>query len=218
MKRLAAFLFALSFISAAQAQADEPPICTDRPTKANSVCSVPPGRIQLETSALGWSLTEVRDSHTELLTVASSFAKIGLTDRSDLQIGFTPFAELTSRAGGVSDRVSAFGDLLVRYKHQLTGEGAPVQLAVIPFLKLPTAADGLGNDKVEGGLAVPISFALADPVTMTLGPEFDLLADADGDGRHLALVNLITSRCPSRRVGRSSASFGQISTSILAAQ
>ena len=44
-------------------------------------------------------------------------------------------------------------------------------------MKLPTAGRGLGNGKVEGGLAVPVSFALAGPVTMTLGPELDLLAD-----------------------------------------
>ena len=66
-----------------------------------------------------------------------------------------------------------------------------MQIAAIPFVKLPTAADGLGNGRVEGGVAVPISFALFGPATMTLGPELDVLADADGDGRHLALVNLV---------------------------
>lgn len=172
------------------------PICTDRPTKANAVCTVPAGRIQVEANALGWTLTRVEGTRTELLTVASSVAKFGLTDRSDLQISVTPFAELTARAGGGSSRASGFGDVLVRYKHRLTGPDAPVQLAVIPFVKLPTAAEGLGNDEIEGGLAVPISFTLAGPVTMTLGPELDLIADADGSGRHLALVNLINIALP----------------------
>lgn len=189
MRRGAAFALALSIAAAAQAQ--DPPICTDRPARANAVCTVPAGRIQLETSALGWSLTEAGGDRTELLTFASSSAKVGLTDRSDLQIGFTPFAELTSRTAGSSQRVSGFGDILVRYKHRLTSAEAPVQLAVIPFVKLPTAARGLGNGRVEGGVAVPISVPLGGPVTMTLGPELDLLADADGSGRHLALVNLV---------------------------
>lgn len=188
MKRAGTLIAALSIAGAAQAQ--DAPICTDRPAKANAVCTVPPGQFQLETSALGWTLTEAGTGRTELLTVASSFAKVGLTGRSDLEIGFTPLAELTSRAPGASDRVSGFGDTLVRYKHRLTSAGAPVQMAVIPFVKLPTAADGLGNGKIEGGVALPIAFALAGPVTMTLGSELDVLADADGSGRHLAVVNL----------------------------
>jgi hypothetical protein len=65
-----------------------------------------------------------------------------------------------------------------------------VQLALIPFVKLPTAKRGIGNRKVEGGLAVPVSFGLGG-ITATLGPEADLLADGDGGGRHVALVNLI---------------------------
>ena len=62
---------------------------------------------------------------------------------------------------------------------------------LIPFVKLPTADGDIGNGKVEGGLAVPISIATGGPVTVVLGPELDLLADADGDGHHPALVNLV---------------------------
>ncbi|HET9640711.1 MAG TPA: transporter [Allosphingosinicella sp.] len=189
MKRAAAFHVALCAAGAAQAQ--DAPICTDRPTKANAVCTVPPDQFQLETSALGWMLNEAGAGRTELLTVTSSFAKMGLTERSDLEIGFTPFAELTSRAPGAFDRVSGFGDTLFRYKHRLTSASAPVQLAAIPFAKLPTAAGGLGNGKVEGGVALPVSFAFAGPATITLGPELDVLADSDGSGRHPALVNLV---------------------------
>lgn len=190
MTRIALLAFLMSIAGTARAQ-DAPPICTDRPTKANAVCTVPPGAFQIETSAIGWTLTEVGGIRTELLTIGSSFAKIGLTDRSDLQIGFAPFAGLTTKGAGASDRISGFGDILVRYKHRVTREGASVQVAAIPSIKLPTASAGLGNDQVEAGLALPISFALAGAVTMTLGPEVNLLADADGAGRHFALVNLV---------------------------
>ena len=43
---------------------------------------------------------------------------------------------------------------------------------------------------------MPISFALAGPVTMTLGPEIDLLADGDGHGRHAAIVQLVNLSAP----------------------
>lgn len=194
MKRLAIFVLALGTASAGAAQ--DPPICTDRPTKANAVCTVVPGRIQLETSALGWSLTESGGNRSELLTLASSTAKIGLSNRSDLQIGFTPLAQLTNRGSGSKERMSGFGDILVRYKHRLTATDAPVQAAVLPFIKLPTARRGLSNGQVEGGVAVPTSFSLAGPATLTLGPELGLLADSDGRGHHLALVNLVNLSLP----------------------
>lgn len=185
----------LAMAAGGTAQAQEAPICTDRPAKANAVCTVPAGRFQIETNAIGWSLTDLAGTRTELLTIGASVAKLGLDGRSDLQIGFTPYAELRT-PNGPRSRVSGIGDVIVRYKRRLTGADSPVQVAAIPFVKLPTAADGLGNGRVEGGIALPIGFALSGGATMTLGPELDLLADADGDGRHLALVNLVNLSAP----------------------
>ena len=122
--------------------------------------------------------------------------KLGLSDRSDLQIGFVPFVEATSRQAGLRTRASGVGDLTIRYKHRLTASDAPVQLALIPFVKLPTASRGLGNGRVEGGLAAAVSLPLAGGVTLTLGPEVDLLADADGRGRHVNLVGLVNLSAP----------------------
>ena len=180
-----------AFLAAAAAQA-EAAICTDRPAKANAVCTVPVGKWQLESNAAGWSRTEAGGVKTEVLSLGSSVLKVGLSDRSDLQIGVTPYIDI--RSG--SSHLSGAGDVTVRYKHRLTATKAPVQVALIPFVKLPTAKRGIGNRKLEGGLAVPISFALVGPVTAVLGPELDLLADADGHGRHLALVNVINLSVP----------------------
>ena len=149
--------------------AQETPICTDRPTKANAVCTVPAGTLQLETSLAGWSVSRLAGTRTDVLTLGSSFAKLGLSANSDLQVGFTPLARVTARSGGERDRISGFGDVVVRYKHRLTGEGAGLQVGVIPFVKLPTARIGIGNGKVEGGLAVPIAVSTGK-ATVTFGP------------------------------------------------
>lgn len=172
-------------------QAADAPICTDRPAKANSVCTVSSGRIQVETNVLSWSRTENRGVVTRTFSVGSSLVKFGLDDRSDLQLGFTPFVRTSVSEAGQRESLSGFGDVVVRYKHRLNNDGDPVQVALVPFVKLPTARRGIGNRKVEGGLAAPISFPLAGPVTATLGTEIDLVADGDGDGRHAALVNLV---------------------------
>jgi hypothetical protein len=188
-----AFLAAALLAGLSPAAAEgETPICTDRPTKANAVCTVPAGDWQLESSAAGWARTEAAGSDTRVLTLGSSVIKYGVSDRSDLQIGFTPHVRAETRSGGFKSTASGPGDLTVRYKHRLSADDdAPVQFGLIPFVKLPTAEDGIGNGKVEGGIAAPISIATGSPVTLVLGPELDLLADGDGRGHHAALVNLV---------------------------
>ena len=179
----------LAVLGAAAAPA--PPICTDRPAKANATCTVPKGKVQLEASLAGWSVTQAGGTRSETLSIGSSVVKLGITERSDLQVAMAPFARLTMKDAGSRGKTSGIGDVVVRYKQRLTADESKVQVAAIPFLKLPTAARGLGNDKVEGGLALPVSFSLSGPVTMTLGPEADLIADSDGRGHHVAIVNLI---------------------------
>jgi hypothetical protein len=172
------------------AEAEETPICTDRPTKANAVCTVPVGKWQLESSAAARSRTEADGATTKVTTLGSSVVKFGLSERSDLQVGVTPYVRVETEAAGATSHHSGFGDLTVRYKHRMTADNAKVQVAAIPFVKLPTASGDIGNGKVEGGLAVPISMA-SGAVTVVLGSELDMLADADGEGHHPALVNLI---------------------------
>jgi hypothetical protein len=163
-------------------------ICTDRPTEGNAVCTVPKGKLQIESSFTDWSVTKVQASRTTVLTVAPTTAKLGLSSRSDVEISVVPHAEV--RVGGRAS-VSGVGDVVIRYKQRLAGEGAAVQFAMIPFVKIPAASRRLGNGKVEYGLAVPVSFPLLGATTMTLGPEADLVADVDGRAHHIAIIGLV---------------------------
>jgi Putative MetA-pathway of phenol degradation len=178
---------ALLLMLAAAGAASDPPICTDRPTKANALCTVPAGSFQLESAPIGWSRTEAGGTTTKVLTAGSSFVKYGISGRSDLQLGLTPYVRVRVDGGSID----GFGDVTVRYKQRLTPDQRRVQVAIIPFVKLPTAKRGIGNGKLEGGVAVPVSLGIGGGITATLGPELDVLADGDGDGRHLALVNLV---------------------------
>jgi Putative MetA-pathway of phenol degradation len=184
-------LSTLAFASPVLAQeTEEAPICTDRPTKANATCTVPVGKFQLEATAVSWTRVEAGGAKTNIWSLGSSVVKFGLSDRSDLQSGLTPFVHAGTKVAGEKSSVSGFGDITVRYKHRLTGDGSKVQVAVIPFAKLPTADRDIGNGKVDGGLAVPVSMAVGR-ATLTFGPEADLIADLDGNGRHVAVVNLV---------------------------
>ena len=83
MSLLAALALAADAIAAG-------PICTDRPAKANAVCTVLGGRFQLETGLTGWRRTGTGGIRSTSLQLGSSLLKIGLSDGSDLQVGFTP--------------------------------------------------------------------------------------------------------------------------------
>lgn len=182
-----------AFLLAAPAMAEEAvPLCTDRPTKSNFACTVPEGRVQVEADALAWATSRGDGARTDQLSFTNPTIKYGLTDSTDVQVNWVPFTRVRSRdvAGGVST-LSGVGDVVLRLKQRLTAADAGFQLAVLPFVKLPTARTGIGNGKVEGGVAVPVNIGAAGGWTVTLGPQLDVLADLDGDGHHVGLTGLV---------------------------
>lgn len=185
-----------ALLALAVAAAPLPPICTERPGKANSVCTVPAGHVQVETGLADWSLTKTSGVRTEFVSLGSTFVRLGATDFSEVQVGLSPWSRATFKSGGSRMHVQGFGDVTVRYKQRLTGKDAAMQVGLVLFVKLPTAAHNVGNGMLEGGLAAPISFNLTQSVGATLGPELDVLADADGGGHHAAIVNLINVGAP----------------------
>ena len=184
-------MIAAILIASAAAAAPDLTICADRPSKANGTCTVPVGHWQLEVSGADWARTRDSGVRADSTSVGQTLVKLGLSDHSDIEVGFTPFVRVTSSGGGTHAGVSGIGDAVVRYKHRLTGPDSPVQFALLPFVKLPTASHEIGNGKVEGGIALPTNFAGPAGITVTIGPEVDALSDADGHGYHAALTNLV---------------------------
>jgi hypothetical protein len=174
------------------ASTSQAPICTDRPTKSNFACTVPRGHVQIEADGLAWISNSSGGTRTDQLLFSNPTVKYGLTGSSDIQINWVPFTRVRSRdaAGGVST-LSGIGDATIRFKQRLTGADGAFQLALLPFVKLPTARTGIGNGKLEGGLAMPINISAPGGWTVTLGPQLDVLADVDGSGRHMGITGLV---------------------------
>jgi hypothetical protein len=178
-------------VSSAAAGADEAPICAARPGKSTPSCTVPAGHFQLETGLVDWSLQKQNGERDTSLTIGETTFKYGLTDRSDLEVDVTPWQSATSRGPGFHDSASGFGDVTVAYKHQLSSKPDGVQVAALPFVKIPTAKHSLGNGKWEAGLLVPIDYSIPkSPFSIELTPELDWVADSDGHGHHAAMVQV----------------------------
>jgi hypothetical protein len=187
------FIAALLLCVATAAGAEDDPICADRPGKGTGTCTVPAGHWQVETGLADWTLQKDGGERDTSLVLGETIVKYGLTDRSDIEVDFAPLQRATSRAGGARQRASGIGDLTLLFKQQLTGPDAALQVAALPYLKAPTAKHSLGNGKWEGGLLLPIGYALPNStISIGLTPEIDLAADADGRGHHAAMAQVVS--------------------------
>jgi hypothetical protein len=185
------WLGGLLALASTAAAAEEQPICAARPGKSTPACTVPAGRFQLETGLVDWSLQRSDGERDTSLVIGETTFKYGLTDRSDIEVDVTPWQRATSRVGGVHESASGFGDISVAYKQQLTANDAALQVAALPVVKIPTAKHSLGNGKWEAGLLVPIGYSIPKS-TLSIGvtPELDWVADGDGHGHHVAMVQV----------------------------
>ncbi len=186
------FLIATMLLATGSAAvADEPPICADRPGKANPTCTVPKGMVQIESGLVDWTHDSSDGVRTDAFTLGATAFKYGLSGRWHVEIDIAPYTEVRLRGGGLRELDSSFGDLFVRSKYRLTS-GDGVQVAMSPFVKIPTAKQPIGNRKVEAGIAFPIDYSIPkSPLSITLGPELDWLTDDDGCGHHASMVQVV---------------------------
>jgi hypothetical protein len=184
-------------------------LSTDRPDATESPHTVAQGRVQLEMSAAQYT----RDRHnveksTEQVTlwnVAPLNVRVGLTQDTELQIVADGYLELEKedRATGERQRTRGVGDLTLRAKKNLWGNDAgDTAFGVMPFIKLPTASDDLGNDSVEGGVIFPFAASLAGGWSFGAMTELDVVRNERDDGYTLAWVNTATiGRAVTERLG-----------------
>ncbi|MEA1618597.1 transporter [Erythrobacter sp. T5W1-R] len=172
------------------------PICTDRPTKGTAACTVPKGMIQIESDAILWTRATTGGERSDALLYTNPTVKFGLTDSSDIQFNLAPLVEVRSRIAGQTVTQQGVGDLTVRFKQRLTDPGDRVQIAVVPFVKVPTAERGIGNGEWEGGLVTSVQVPVG-PATLTMVPQFALLADSlKPDNRHIEFQGLVNLAYP----------------------
>ncbi len=177
-------------VAAQQAPAVDP-ICTDRPAKASSACTVPGGVVQIETDLLNWTRQDIDGTRSDLILYTSPTLKYGVGESTDIEASITPLVVSRFRDGGGTSRLSGVGDLYLRLKQRLTAADARAQFAVLPYVKLPTAKTGIGNRRVEAGVAATGVFTLPAGFSLTVTPEIDDLADADLHGHHAQLVGAL---------------------------
>jgi hypothetical protein len=143
-------------------------LSTDRPDTTESAYSVDKGHVQIETE-LG-SFTRDGGDWSEY-TLGEMNAKYGLTNSTDLQFVLPAYTRVRGGDEG-------YGDIEVRLKHNLWGnDSGETAMALMPFVKLPTAHGHLGNGEFEGGLIVPYAFSAPGNWSCAIMGEVDMAYD-----------------------------------------
>ena len=180
---------AVLLAAAAPAVAQQRDYCPERPGLDTPPCVVDKGHVSVETALADWIRDDQPDARTDTVLVGDTLIRIGVSDRVEARIGWTPFGHVRvrDRASGAVARADRVGDVTLGAKVNLahpSGDG--LSLAVLPYVSLPVGRRPVGGGDWGAGLLVPVSYNLSDAVSVQATPELDAAVDDDGDGRHLS--------------------------------
>ena len=168
------------------------PLSTDRPDATESPYTVDAGHFQFELE-IG-SMT--RNGGETSYGLGELNAKYGLDTWTDVQFVLPLYNHIAGGAEG-------FGDMQIRVKRNLWGnDEGETALAVMPFIQLPTGADGISSDEVEGGIIVPLGFQGAGGWSYGVQAELGVIADNAGSGHNFYILNSATAaRALTEKIG-----------------
>jgi len=190
----AAAAAAATLLGAAPASAAElRELCIDRPGKDTPPCTVDKGHLVVEVGAFSLSRLSNAEERTTSSGLGETALRLGVTDRSEVQLSFLPYSVVRERDRTTGERRTfrGAGDLVGAYKLNFANpDGQGTSVAAQLFVSAPVGKDGVDSGAWEGGLIVPVSFELPDDWSLTLNPEVDWRADEDGRGHHRAYVGV----------------------------
>lgn len=171
-------------------------MATDRPDQTEGPFTIDAGHFQIETDIVKYTDNRYKqgadNTRSKAWNVAPTTLKAGLTDSTDFHLIFDGYAQQTSsdKVAGTRETKNGLGDVTLRVKHNFWGnEGGQTALGIIPYVKLPTNQDNLGNNDVEGGLILPFSIDFGDGYGLGLMTQVETLKDADDNGYHASFAN-----------------------------
>lgn len=190
MRRFA-FASALALLPAAAVaqDGDGPRFCPNRPSLGSSPCTIEPGRVLVEASALDWQRDDRADSREDRIIAADLLARIGAGPNTEVQVGWTAFGHDRERdkASGSVERSDGIGDVTLAVRQHLFGpqSGRGLSLAVQPYAALPAGRYPVGAGTWATGVLIPVQYDLGN-VALQFTGEIDAAANGSGSGRHLA--------------------------------
>jgi hypothetical protein len=173
-------------------------LSADRPDKTDCPFTVDAGHFQLEMDYANFTYDAPTAAHGNLKTedyqLAPMNVKVGVLNNVDFQLVLQPWQwqRIEDKTTGAVENDSGFGDITPRVKINLMGDdGGFFAIALIPYVKFPTAAHNLGNGAYEGGVGIPYAF---DVPGWDMGLQTTVACDHDnvGNGYHADIANSVS--------------------------
>lgn len=134
------------------------PMTTERPSRTISSYIVDIGHLQVETTLYSLTRnTKETQRSKEQSVFNSTTLRFGITNSSEVSVVMPSMIWQRTRdvSDGSSSNIRSHDDTTLRFKQNIFG-GDPTKnggsMALMPYLKVPTAGKNLGNDAYEGGL------------------------------------------------------------------
>ncbi|AMJ67162.1 transporter [Hymenobacter sp. PAMC 26628] len=171
------------------------PMVPDRPGITESPYSVDAGHFQYETDALRLLTRREGSTYGHDWYVNHALAKIGLTDRTDFQVGIDSYTDTRNYDNsdpGQSQLYHGFGDVRLRIKHTIAGDdNSRWALGLIGYVTLPTGGPR-GDGAVEYGAVLPAVFQITKPWSIGGQVAGSVYWDRDTQSRYLQLTPTLT--------------------------
>lgn len=165
----------------------------DRPGLSHDPTTVDAGHVQIETGGFEhvWDPRGAGEKTTRRWIYAAPTARVGVLNWLEFQAGVPIYNVLRETSSDDRTRASGFGDVNVGAKLNLLGnDGGDHILALLPNVKIPSAARGLGNDRAEYFLAAPYNYNITKELALTIEPSVAALRN-DANTRYRDSYGLI---------------------------
>jgi hypothetical protein len=162
--------------------------CPDRPGLGTPPCTIDKGHGDVEIGLADWTLDKSAGQRTDTWVFGDTLVRYGLTDRLEMQLGWTAFGTVRERIGaGPSSHSSGTGDVTVALRRNLIHpDGSGFSAALMPYASLPTGGRTIGAGTWSAGLLLPVSYELPHGLQLSFTGRVEAAADEDRHGRHLA--------------------------------
>lgn len=139
--------------------------CSTRPSLGQSACVLDPGRVAIESALSDWE----RDDDTDTVLFGDSLFRIGLTNRIEAQIGYTPLGIERDRDDG--RRTVRSGDVTLGGRINLRRpDGTGLSYGLQPSLTLPVGRAPIGEGAWSVAVVAPVSYDLTKALNLQLSP------------------------------------------------
>ncbi|PXA97886.1 transporter [Nostoc sp. 3335mG] len=140
--------------------------CPTRPSLGQSACVLDPGRVAVETALADWE----RDDDSDTVLFGDTLFRLGLTDRVEAQIEWTPLGVTRDRR--TSLRSARTGDAEIGARIALRNpDGKGLSYGLQPSVTVPVGRSPIGQGGWGAAIVAPVSYDLSETLNLQFSPE-----------------------------------------------